>query len=192
MSLDAIHDICTYLVLNLVNKKYLDDPCRVYEILVYMVANLINGKVELVPWFETWFVNLFGYVFGKMKVLNSVNESIAMTPVVKWDFSLYGHLFDKYEGWTCPSMSVDAKPDIWTYLVLNSVKWNDPWREIEILASMLASLRNEKFKLVNRCPLICTIIFEHIWFCIRSNESIEIFLVAKMRFYGYKFEKWEG
>jgi len=56
-----------------------------------MVANLINGKVELTPWFETWFVNLLGCVFGKMKVLHSVTESIAMTPVVKWDFSLYGH-----------------------------------------------------------------------------------------------------
>jgi len=49
MSLDAILDICTYLVLNLVNKKYSNDPCRVNEILVYMVANLINGKAELVP-----------------------------------------------------------------------------------------------------------------------------------------------
>ena len=46
---DAKHDICTYLVLNLVHKKHLDDPCCVNEILVYMVANLINGKVELVP-----------------------------------------------------------------------------------------------------------------------------------------------
>jgi len=91
MILDAKHDIFTYLVLNLVNKKYLDDPCRVNEILVYMVANLINGKVELVPWFVTWFVNLFGCVFGKMEVLCSVNESIAMTPVVKCGFSLYGH-----------------------------------------------------------------------------------------------------
>ena len=76
--------------LNFVIKKYLDNPCRVNEILVYG-CNLINGKVERVPWFETWFVNLFGCVFGKMNVLYSVNESIAMTPVVKWDFSLYGH-----------------------------------------------------------------------------------------------------
>jgi len=49
MTLDAKHDICTYLVLNLVNKKYSNDPCPVNEILVYMVANLVNGKVELVP-----------------------------------------------------------------------------------------------------------------------------------------------
>jgi len=49
MTLDAKHDICTYLILNLVNKKYWDDPCRENEILVYMDSNLINGKVELVP-----------------------------------------------------------------------------------------------------------------------------------------------
>ena len=37
---------------------------------------------------------------------------------------------------------------------------------------MVISLRNEKFRLVARCPLICTIIFEHIWFCIRENEIL--------------------
>jgi len=61
--------IWTYLVLNSVNIKYWDDPCRKNEILAYMVANLINGNVEFVPWFKAWFVNLFAYVFGKMKVL---------------------------------------------------------------------------------------------------------------------------
>ncbi len=45
----AKHDICTYLVLNSVNRKYWDDPCRENEILAYMVANLINRKVEFVP-----------------------------------------------------------------------------------------------------------------------------------------------
>ena len=39
-----------------------------------------------------------------------------------WDFSLYGYKFDKYEGWTCPSMSLNAKHEIWSYLVLNSEK----------------------------------------------------------------------
>jgi len=52
MTLDAKHDICTYLVLNLVNKKFWDDPCRENEILIYMDSNLINGKVELVPLFN--------------------------------------------------------------------------------------------------------------------------------------------
>jgi len=56
-----------------------------------MDSNLINGMDELVRWFKTWFVNLFGFVFGKMKVLYLVNESVAMTPVGKWNFSLYGH-----------------------------------------------------------------------------------------------------
>ena len=45
----AKHEICTYLVLNSLNKKYWDDPCRENEILAYMVANLINVKVEFVP-----------------------------------------------------------------------------------------------------------------------------------------------
>jgi len=49
MSLEAKHGICTYLVLNSVNKRYVDDPCRENEILAYMVANLINEKVEFVP-----------------------------------------------------------------------------------------------------------------------------------------------
>jgi len=48
MSLEAKHDICIYLVLNSVNKRYWDVPCRENEILVYMVENLINGKVEYV------------------------------------------------------------------------------------------------------------------------------------------------
>jgi len=73
MSLGAKDDIWTYLVLNSVNIKY-------YKVLgwslsvkrdinIYIVANLINEKVEFVPWFKTWYVNLFSFVFGKMKVL---------------------------------------------------------------------------------------------------------------------------
>ena len=49
MSLEAKHYICTYLVLNSVNKRYWDDPCHKNELLGYMVGNLINGKVEYVP-----------------------------------------------------------------------------------------------------------------------------------------------
>jgi len=88
MSLEAKHDICTYLVLNSVNKKYWDDPCPENEILAYIVANLINEKVEFVPWFKTWFMNLFGFVFGKMKLLEWPQS-------LKWDFSLFGYKFDK-------------------------------------------------------------------------------------------------
>jgi len=29
-----------------------------------MFANLINGKVEIVLWFKTWYVNIFCFVFG--------------------------------------------------------------------------------------------------------------------------------
>jgi len=60
-----------------------------------MIRSLINGKVEHVPWCETWYVNLIGFVFGKMKVLECPLSR-------KRDFSLYGYNFDKYEGWTCP------------------------------------------------------------------------------------------
>ena len=95
MSLEAKHDIFTYLVLNSVNKRYWDNRCRENEILAYMVANLINEIYEFFPWFKTWFVILFGFVFGKMKVLKCPLSR-------KWDFSLYEYMFDKYEGWACP------------------------------------------------------------------------------------------
>jgi len=46
---------------------------REIEVLAYMATSLINMKVELVPDVpkcETWwYVNLYGFVFGKMKVL---------------------------------------------------------------------------------------------------------------------------
>ena len=29
----------------------------------------------------------------------------------KWDFSIYGYKYDKWEGWTSKSMSLDAKYD---------------------------------------------------------------------------------
>jgi hypothetical protein len=34
-----------------------------------MTTSLMNGMFELIPWCETWYENLFGFVFGKMKVL---------------------------------------------------------------------------------------------------------------------------
>ena len=114
----------------------------------YMVAYLINGKVEYVSWFKAWFVNLFGYVFGyvfgKMKVLE--------WPLWKNDIVAYMiTCFDKYEGWACPSMSLDAKHDIWNYLVLNSINikyWDDPCCENEILAYMDANLINVKLEFI--------------------------------------------
>jgi len=59
-----------------------------------MVANLINGKVEIVPWFKTWYGSIFCFVFGKMKVLECYLSR-------KWDFCLYSKFY-KCEGWKCP------------------------------------------------------------------------------------------
>jgi len=91
MSLDAKHDIWTYLALNSVNMKNWDDPCRKKEILAYLVENLINGKVEFVPWLKTLFVNLFHFVFGKIKVLKCHLSR-------KWNFGLCAYNFEKQEG----------------------------------------------------------------------------------------------
>ena len=85
---------------------------------------------------------LFGFAFGKMKVLKCPLSR-------KRDFGLYDYMFDKHEGWACPSMSLEAKHDIFTYLVLNSVNkkyCDDPCRDNEILAYMVANLINEKVK----------------------------------------------
>jgi len=89
-------------------------------------------------------VNLFDLVLGKMKVLEWPLSQ-------KWDFSLYDYMFDKYEGWAYPSISLDAKRDIWTYLVLNSVNikyWDDPCRKKVILAYLVANLINGKVEIV--------------------------------------------
>jgi len=130
------HDMWTYLVLYSVKWKYWIDHCRENEIFVYMPTSLINGMFELFPWCETWYVSLFDFVFGKVEVLGWLclesnwlcirkNESTGMSLSRKWDFglfgfvfdkmkvlecllswkrdfSLYGYNFDKYEGWTCP------------------------------------------------------------------------------------------
>jgi len=143
------------------NECIQNDPCRENEILAYMLTSLINGKVELVPWFKIWYVNLFGFVFGKMRVLewplswkfmnvelvpwcetwylNLYGCKFGKMKVLKWplsrkrDFGLNSYKFDKWEGWTCPLI----KYDMCNYFLLNSVNWkcwNDSWRENGILA----------------------------------------------------------
>jgi len=93
------HDMWTYLVLYLVKWKYwIDHPCRENVIVVYLSTTFINGKFELVPWCVTWYVNLFGFKFRKMKVLEWPLSR-------KWKFTLCGYKFDKWEVWTCPSRS---------------------------------------------------------------------------------------
>jgi len=147
--------------LNSVKWKYWNDPCCKNEILAYMVTSLINERFVLVPQSlcETWYVNLFCFVFGKMKVLEWPLSR-------KWVFGLY-YKFDKWEVWTCLLMSLDMKHYMWTYLVLYSVKWkywNDPCRKNEILAYVVRSLINMKVEFVPRCPLMRNMICEAIWF----------------------------
>jgi len=98
------NEILVYLVSYSVKWKYWNVPCRENEILAYMVTILINMKDELVPWFKTKYLNLFGFKFGKIKLLKWRLSR-------KCDFSIYGYKYDKWEGWTSNSMSLDAKYD---------------------------------------------------------------------------------
>jgi len=129
-------------------------------------------------------VYIFGFVFGKVKVLEWPLSR-------KWDFRLYDYNFDKYEGWACPSMSVDAKRDIWTYLVLNSVKikyWHDPCRKILILAYMVANLINGKVEIV---PWLKAWYVNLFYFVFGKMKSFGCSLSRKWDFglYASKFEK---
>jgi len=129
LSLDANHDMWPYLILYSVKWKYWNDlvskvfdfvfgKMKVLEwlgrekaILVYMPTSLINGKFELVPWCETWYVNLFGFVFSKMKVLewlcrendilvymitSLINGMLELVPWCEtWYVNLFGFVFGK-------------------------------------------------------------------------------------------------
>jgi len=149
LSLDAKHDMWTYLVLNLVKLKYWNDPCCENEILAYMVTILINMKVELVPRFKTWYLNLFGFKFGKIKVLNwplswsLINEKFELVPwctlLQTWYVNLFGFVFGKMKVLDWP---VSRKGDFGLY-AYKFDKW-DVWT----------------------CHLIWNIICEPIWFCI--------------------------
>jgi len=93
-----------YLVLYSVKWKYWND-CQENEILVYMPTILLNEKFELVPWWETWYVNLFGFVFCIMEVLEWLcreNEILVYMPtslinvkfeLVPWCETWYVNLF---------------------------------------------------------------------------------------------------
>ena len=124
----------TYLVSYSVKWKYWNVPCRENEILAYMATILINMKVEFVPWFKTWYFNLFGFKCGKMKVLkwplsrsliNGKFELVPWRPLLQtWYVNLFGFVFRKMKvlDWLC--------------------------RENEILVYMPTSLINEMFELV--------------------------------------------
>jgi len=91
-----------------------------------------------VPWCETWYVNLFSFIFGKMKVL-------------EWPMSrsLINGRFELVPWIPC------CKHDIWIYLDLYLVKWmywiDDPCRENVILVYLPTTLINGKFELVPWC-----------------------------------------
>ena len=116
--------------------KVLEWLCRENDILVYMPTSLINGKFELVPWCETWYVNLFCFKFGKVKVLKwpcreneilaymvtiLINMKVELVPLFKtWYLNLFGFQFGKIKVmnwpfswnlisvWTCPLMDLVA------------------------------------------------------------------------------------
>jgi len=148
LSLDVKYDMWTYLVSYSVKWKYWSVPCRENEILAYMVTILINMKVELVPWFKTWYLNLFGFKFGKMKVLkwllsqsliNGKFELVPWRPLLQtWYVNLFGFVFGKMKvldwhmsrkwdfGLYAPTNLINGSIGMtlsWKYLVLYSVKW---------------------------------------------------------------------
>jgi len=149
MSLDAKHDTWTYLVLYSVKWKYWINTCRKNVILDYMPTSLINGMFELVPWCKTWYVNLFDFKFGKMKVLkwplswSLINGKFELVPwctlLQTWYANLFGFVFGKMKVLDWP---LSRKWDFGLY-AYRFDKW-DVWT----------------------CPLIWNIICEPILFCI--------------------------
>ena len=143
------NDILVYLVSYSVKWKYWNVPCRENEILASMVTIFINMKVELVQWFKTWYLNLFGFKFGKIKVLNwpvswsLINEKFELVPwctlLQTWYVNLCGFVFGKMKVLHWP---VSRKFGFGLY-AYKFYKW-DVWT----------------------CPLIWNIISEPIWFCI--------------------------
>jgi len=168
LTLHTKHDMWAYLILYLVKLKYWNDfvskvfgfvfgkmkllecLCCENEILAYMVTILINMKDELVPWFKTWYLNLFSFKFGKMKVLKwhlsrcLINEKFELVP---WRLllqtryvNLFCFVFGKIKVLDWP---LSQKWDFSLY-AYNFYKW-DVWT----------------------WPLIRNMICEPIWFCIR-------------------------
>jgi len=143
------HYMWTYLVLYLVKWKYwIDDPCRENVILAYLPTTFINGKFELVPWCETWYVNLFGFKFGKMKVLkwplsrSLINEKFELVPwctlLQTWYVNLFGFVFGKMKVLDWWPLSRKCDFGLFAY---NFHKW-EVWT----------------------CPLMRNMICEPIWF----------------------------
>jgi len=87
VSLDLKHDVNLFGFL-FGKMKVLEWLMCKYDIFAYMVTCLINMKVELVPWCETWYLNVFNSKFDKYIVLGWPLSQ-------KRDISLYSCKFDK-------------------------------------------------------------------------------------------------
>ena len=135
LALDAKHDMWTYLVSYSVKWNYWNVPCRENEILAYMVTVLINMKVELVPSFKTWYLNLFGFKFGKMKVLkwslsrSLINGKFELVPwhplLQKWYVNLFGFVFGKMKLLECP-LSRKREFSLYGYIFDKFEGWTCP------------------------------------------------------------------
>jgi len=158
LSLDVAcckQDMRTYLVLYSVKWNNWIDPYHENEILVYTPTSLINGKFELVTWCETWYVNLFGFVFGRMKLLewlcrendilvymptSLINGRFELVPWCEtWYVNLFGFVFGKIK-------------------VLEWLRC-----ENDILVYMPTSLINGKFELVPWCETWYISLFDFVF-----------------------------
>jgi len=113
---DLKHDMWTYSVLYSVKWKYWNVPCRENVILAYLI-NFINGKVECASWFRTWYMNIFCFEFGKLKVLewplrkNEIlayrllslrNKKVELVPWFKtWYVRIFCFVFGKMKVLEC-------------------------------------------------------------------------------------------
>jgi len=113
--------------------------CRENEILVYLPTTLINGKFELVPWCETWYVNLFGFVSVKWKYwFVPCRENEILAYMVTISINMKVELAHWFKTW---------------YLNLFDFKIS----KMKVLKWPLSrSLLNGKFELVPRCSLLQT------------------------------------
>ena len=132
--------------------------------------------LEFVPWCETWYVSLFYFVFGKIKVYEC--------PLLrKRDFNLYGYNFDKYQGWLVPWFKT-------RYLNLFGFKF----ARMKVLKWPLSrSLINWKFDLVPWRPLLQTWYVNQFGFVFPKMKVLDWPLSRKWDFglYAVKFDNWD-
>ena len=131
-----------------------------------------------VPWCETWYVNLFSFIFVKMKVLewpmsrSLINGKFELVPwcslLQTWYVNLFGFVFGKMKVLDWPL----------------SRKW-----DFGLYAP--TTLINGKFELVPWCETWYVNLFG---FVFGKMKVLECLLSRKRDFslYGYNFNKYEG